>query len=165
MHVYVPVCMCTNNRYEQALDLHAQLEPESPAHARTLNNLGNLLADRGESSAALAALRHALEIHTVTAGPASAEAGSCLSNIGTVLHEKGDLSQARACFQRALAIAERRDPNSKEAAMALGNLANVLDAIGQFDEVLMHGQACAVSASWEALLTWDEWIGIWSYLC
>ncbi len=76
--------------------LYERVLASQPDNWEAHNNLGNLLADRGDFAASAAAYQRALTIN-----PDYADGHN---NLGTVLRETGDLDGAVACYRRALEI-------------------------------------------------------------
>jgi tetratricopeptide (TPR) repeat protein len=66
------------------------LGPEHPDTLSSVNNLGNLLSDKGEYHEAEALLRRALESCEKILGPEHPGTLSTANNLGTTLFEKGD---------------------------------------------------------------------------
>ncbi len=85
------------------------------------NNLGFLLYQRGDRSAALAEYRKAVEINP-------ADPGS-LTNLGNALRDINDLEEAEACYRRALSV--RQDHPE-----ANNNLGMMLSDRGEQDQAL-----------------------------
>jgi Flp pilus assembly protein TadD len=100
----------------------------APEDARAYNNLGTMLQDSNELSAALTLYRLALERE-----PRSAE---ILINIGSVLQVQGHMSTAAEHHHRALAI----DPRQSRAHFNLGVIDHFLgrdrEAIEHLDEAI-----------------------------
>ena len=89
------------------------------------NNLGNVLAGRGQVDEAIAHYQKALEIK-----PDYAEAHN---NLGNALAGRGQVDEAIAHYQKALEI-------KPDYADAHNNLGNALAGRGQVDEAIAHYQ-------------------------
>lgn len=83
-------------KFQEAEALYGRILQVQPNNWEAHNNLGNLLADRGELEGSAAAFRRALVIN-----PDYADGHN---NLGTVLRETRDLDAAVACYRRALEI-------------------------------------------------------------
>ncbi len=79
-------------------------------YAEAHNNLGRLLLESGESSAAGSHLQRALELTPLSP--------SVLTNMGLLVHQEGQTSDAERFFRRAV----KSDPKFGEAFFALGRL-------------------------------------------
>jgi CHAT domain-containing protein/Tfp pilus assembly protein PilF len=110
--------------YQQALAIREKLAPNSLQVASTLNNLGNVAADRGDLARAEQYYQQALAIYEKLA-PNSLDVAGTLNNLGSVASDRGDLVHAEQLFQQALAIREKLAPNSLQVASTLQNLANL----------------------------------------
>jgi tetratricopeptide (TPR) repeat protein len=75
--------------------------------ARTLGDLGPVLAELGELAEARAQLERALEIFETAYGPNHPQVANTLHSLGVVLRQLGKLPQAEACEQRAHAIRQQ----------------------------------------------------------
>jgi Tfp pilus assembly protein PilF len=83
--------------------------------ADTLNNLGNVAANRGDLARAEQLYQQALAIYEKLA-PNSLEVARTLNNLGNVALDRGDLAAAERYLQQALAIYEKLAPNSLQVA-------------------------------------------------
>jgi predicted TPR repeat methyltransferase len=83
-------------KFQEAEALYGRILAIEPDNWEAHNNLGNLLADRGDFASSAAAYQRALTIN-----PHYADGHN---NLGTVLRETGDLDGAVACYRRALEI-------------------------------------------------------------
>ncbi|TAN75450.1 MAG: tetratricopeptide repeat protein [Magnetospirillum sp.] len=90
--------------------IEAQPDALFPAHADSLLQLGGLLAERGDASAALAAVTEAVELYRamveVEPGSFRVHLASALNNLSNRLSEAGN--QAEAATAAAEAVAEAR---------------------------------------------------------
>jgi len=81
---------------EQAVASYRQALALNPNYVEALNNLGNLLRERGERREALALCRRAVDLDPGRAGSHG--------NLGHVLFELGQVDEAAASFRRAVAL-------------------------------------------------------------
>ena len=68
----------------------------NPNHVDALNNLGNVLRERGQLDQAVVCYRRALELNP--------DSPTTYYNFGTALSDQGLLADAMACYRRALAL-------------------------------------------------------------
>jgi tetratricopeptide (TPR) repeat protein len=110
----------------------AQLEPDDPDVAQSLNDLGNVLRELGEFSAARQALERALTIREARHGSDHLDVAESLAGHGRVLWNLGELPAARTAHERALTIREARlGPDHPRVAQSLSNLGNVLRGLSE----------------------------------
>jgi tetratricopeptide (TPR) repeat protein len=107
--------------YADAEAFYATTIARNPDCWMAQNNVGRILADRGQIDAAFAHFQKALEIN-----PDYAEADN---NLGNILRDRGQIDAAFARFQKALEI----NPDYAEAHI---NLGNVLRDRGQADAAI-----------------------------
>ncbi len=98
--------------------IYAALLERFPDHPDVLSHMGVLQHQRGESAAALALLRRAVEVAPGAAG--------IWNNLGNVLKHERDNEAAEHAFRRSLELAEN--------PQALSNLASLLRRRGQWGE-------------------------------
>jgi tetratricopeptide (TPR) repeat protein len=113
--------------FEHALTiLEAQLGPDHPDVARSLNNIGNALRARGELPAARTRYERALTIFAARVGPDHLDMGRALNNLAAALGGLGELPMARDTHVRAQAILEARlEPDHPHRAHAMSSLGSV----------------------------------------
>ncbi len=112
--------------YERALSIYEQiLGPWHPNTARSLNNLGSLLAAQGDLAGARPYYERALAIHEQALGPRHPDTARSLNNLGSLLEAQGDYAAARPYYEHALAIYEQmlgvQHPDMLRTAMMLAN--------------------------------------------
>jgi hypothetical protein len=118
--------------YRRGLAIRAKSSaPSSVDLAMTRLNLAGLLVARGDAGAEPLA-RSALAAFEKSLGPRHSLTGLACGTLGAALAIQGDAAGAERQFRRALSVAEHADgPESKEAANALENLADLLDQTGR----------------------------------
>jgi len=93
--------------YERALAIReAQLGPEHPSTATSLNNLAVLLESMGEYGDARPLYERALAIDEKALGPEHPDTAIDLNNLALLLKSMGEYGDARPLFERALSICE-----------------------------------------------------------
>jgi CHAT domain-containing protein/tetratricopeptide (TPR) repeat protein len=113
----------------RVLALSERLLPGSLVLARTLNNVGNLADDRGDTARALKMYLRSLDIKERLA-PGKIEVASTLNNLGALSAAMGNLEAAEDYHRRALAIKEALAPGTPTVALSLNNLGTVLEGRG-----------------------------------
>ena len=122
---------------EAAEQAAALLGPEHADVAASLGNLGLLVKNSGDLSAARRLFERALAIQENTLGPNDADTAAGLNNLATLLHESGNLAAALPLHRRALAIFETtRGPQHVDTARSLNNLAGLLQSMGDYHAAL-----------------------------
>lgn len=121
--------------YERALAINQEvLGPEHPDTARSLRELGGLLAERGDLPAAAPLLSRAVAVQERALGPDHPDVANSLNDLAYVLRGRGEPELARGLLERALDIYERvMGPDHPETACGLNNLAYLLREQGQLD--------------------------------
>src|ERR1017187_3278845 len=134
---------CTNNlasvwramgRYIEAKKLQEEVlairrdlavDPDQdPAVAESMDNLGTVLHDLGDHTAALGLHRDALDMRTKALGRSHPTVAQSLNNLGCLYFDMGNYSDAASCFERALSIREMRlGPRHIDLTESLVNLA------------------------------------------
>jgi len=111
-----------------------------------LTQLGLILAERSDFSAAEPMLREALDIDARIHPGDSAIVASHLANLGALLRDRGDRAGSEAFLRRALSMNERVfQGDREEIATAETNLAIVLDERGDIDGAeALHAKAMAM---------------------
>lgn len=119
---------------ERAVAIREQvLGPDHPDIARSLNNLGIVLSDKGDYAGARSAYERALAIRERHLGPGHPDVGRSLNNLGLVFLQEGSYAEAQSCFERSLAITETvLGPEHADVAPALINLGSLLGEIGDY---------------------------------
>jgi serine/threonine protein kinase/tetratricopeptide (TPR) repeat protein len=114
--------------------------------AAALTQLGLILAEQSDFSAAEPMLREALDIDARIHPGDSAIVASHLANLAALLRDRGDRAASEALLRRALAMNERVfQGDREEIATAETNLAVVLDERGDTDGAeALHTQAMAM---------------------
>jgi len=123
-------------RLHEAEQICRHIVARQPKHAEAHNNLGNLLAEKGQFDEAITTYRQAIALV-----PNYAEAHS---NLGNALTKQGQLDEALAAYRRAIAL----NPNLPDAQ---SNLGAVLRTKGQLDEAIAaHRRAIALRPNFPA---------------
>jgi CHAT domain-containing protein/tetratricopeptide (TPR) repeat protein len=121
--------------------VEAELGAEHPVTARSLDQLGFLLAAEGDHDAARSAYERALAIREASLGPEHPDTAMTLDGLGRVLEALGDLEAARSCTERALMIFESVfGAEHADTAIALDNLALILRAQGDYAGARAHAE-------------------------
>jgi len=103
---------------DEAEMIYAVLLERWPDHGDVLNHMGVLQHQRGEHAAALALLRHAVEV--------APEAAGIWNNLGTVLKHQRETDEAERAFRRSIELAEN--------PQALSNLGSLMRRRKRFSE-------------------------------
>jgi predicted TPR repeat methyltransferase len=106
------------DQLDDAEMIYAALLERWPDHPDALNYMGVLQHQRGEDAAALALLRHAVEVSPDTAG--------IWNNLGNVLKHQRQTDEAERAFRRSIELAE--------SPQALSNLGSLLRRRGLWAE-------------------------------
>jgi tetratricopeptide (TPR) repeat protein len=122
--------------YEQVEhDLEAELGPEHPDVATSLNDLAELLHSQGKYAEAEPLYRRALAIREKILGSEHPDVADVLNNLAVLLKEQGKHAEAEPLYRRALAIYEKSlGPEHQDIAMSLNNLATLLFTQGRYAE-------------------------------
>ncbi|MCA9707186.1 MAG: serine/threonine protein kinase, partial [Myxococcales bacterium] len=119
--------------------LEQELEPEHPAIASALNNIGHALHDQGQLGAALEHHQRALSSWQRALGPRHHTVAISLANIGHVLLKQGHHASALAHYRQALAITEEAlGPEHPAISGPLQYIGVTLTAMGEPAEGLAH---------------------------
>ena len=103
--------------------------------ARSLHNVGNLLAERGEHAAAQQTLERVLRIRERVLGVDDVSVGGVLTDLALEVSANGNYERARTLHERALAIRETRLGSEDLAvAVSLNNLGALLKDMGRYPE-------------------------------
>ncbi len=114
-----------SRRYADAELLYRTTIAENPNSCLTHNNLGILMAARGQTDEAIAEYRESLELE-----PAYVEAHN---NLGNALAGRGRVNEAMAQYRKALQL-------TPGYTLAYNNLGNALAGRKQFDEAIAQYQ-------------------------
>jgi tetratricopeptide (TPR) repeat protein len=139
--------------YEQVgHDLEAELGPEHPDVAESLNNLAELLDYRGRYAEAEPLHRRGLAIREKVLGPEHPDVAASLNNLAVLLKSQGKYAEAEPLCRRALAIREKvLGSEHPDVAASLNNLAKLLYAQGKY--------AVAEPLYRRALAIWEKALG------
>jgi CHAT domain-containing protein/Tfp pilus assembly protein PilF len=122
--------------HERALAIdEAQLGPDHPLTATSLNNLAILLESMGEYTEARPLYERSLAIREAQLGPDHPSTATGLNNLAGLLESMGEYTEARPLYERSLAIREAQlGPEHPHTAQGLNNLAVLLKATGDYTE-------------------------------
>jgi tetratricopeptide (TPR) repeat protein len=131
--------------FRQALAIQKNIQPDDPAAASTMSNLGSLLETMGQHAEAERLEREAVRIFELRLGPWSAELATSCTNLADILWTKGDRNSAGNLYRRAISIDESvYGPDNQEVAGDLVNYGTLLKESGQAaaaDQLLRHALA------------------------
>ncbi|MCC6316054.1 MAG: tetratricopeptide repeat protein [Gemmatimonadaceae bacterium] len=111
-----------------AADLYRQALDDDPSHTAAANNLGAILAARGQRAEAEALFRRATSVEP--------DYGEALNNLGILLAEGGDHDEANRCFERATALEPGRAGWHNNHGNTLIELFRFPDAVAAFDRAI-----------------------------
>jgi len=95
--------------YEENLQiLEAELGPQHPSVATTLNNLAGLYESMGDYEKTLPLYQRALEISEKVLGTQHPDVATTLNNLAGLYESMGDYEKALPLYQRALEIVEKK---------------------------------------------------------
>ena len=95
--------------YEEMLQiLEAELDPQHPDVATTLNNLAVLYRNMGDYEKALPLYQRDLEISEKVLGPQHPSVATTLNNFAGLYYQMGDYEKALPLYQRALEILKNK---------------------------------------------------------
>lgn len=111
--------------------------------AVSLNALGILMQDKGQSKDAERLYRKALEIRRRLADADDKYMADSLNNLATALHDRGEFDEAEDLYRQALDLRRRLfGSEHADVAQSIANLALLLQHRGQLDEAeSLHRQA------------------------
>ena len=130
-------------RYSEAIPLaehalairEAQLGPDHPATASSLNDLAGLYDSMGRYGEAEPLYQRALTIREAQLGPDHLATASSLNNLALLYVSMGRYGEAEPLYQRALTIREAQLGSDHPAtASSLNNLAGLYDSMGRYRE-------------------------------
>jgi tetratricopeptide (TPR) repeat protein len=98
LHYEERICFAVALPFERALELRERECGPKHITADSLNNLGRVLWDQGDLSAAPHMFERALQIREEVFGPAHPKTAASLNNLGSVLQNLSDLNTARFNF-------------------------------------------------------------------
>ena len=117
--------------------LEANLGPEHPDVATTLNNLAGLYKSMGEYEKALPLYKRALEIYEKVLGPEHPSVATMLNNLAGLYKSMGEYEKALPLYKRALEIYEKvLGPEHPDVATTLNNLAGLYKSMGEYEKAL-----------------------------
>ena len=124
--------------YEEILRiLEAELGPEHPSVAITLNNLAVLYKSMGDYEKALPLYQRALDICENVLGPQHPSVATTLNNLAVLYESMGDYEKALPLYQRALDISENvLGPQHPSVATTLNDLAGLYKSMGDYEKAL-----------------------------
>ncbi|MEQ8788701.1 MAG: tetratricopeptide repeat protein [Pirellulaceae bacterium] len=119
---------------KETLELYKEVLGEKhPEYARSLNNLGFLLAAQGDYAQAEPLYRQALEVLKEVLGEKHPDYASSLNNLAELYRSQGDNAQAEPLHREALqvrkAVLGEKHPHY---ALSLNNLADLYDSQGDY---------------------------------
>jgi len=132
-----------SGRYTEAIPLaeralaitEAQLGPDHPDMATSLNNLALLYDSLGHYGEAEPLYQRALAITEAELGPDHPSAALSLNNLAALYFSMGRYGEAEPLYQRALAIDEGQlSPDHPTTAIDLNNLAALYFSMGRYAE-------------------------------
>src|SRR5262249_8413696 len=120
--------------FTRVLHLSERLRgPDHPETALALLNLSAQFTAQGRLGEALPLAQRALAIDEKALGPDHLTVAMILGNVGAIHFELGRFDDARPFLERALAIEEEHGPELPGTAMALQNLAVLLERQGRLE--------------------------------
>ena len=124
--------------YRRALAIQDKaLGREHPSTALTLNNLGGLLALRGDFGQAEQMQRSALGTMEKVFGEQHPDTAAVLTSLSLALDRQGKIAEAEASFQRAVEIS-RKTANPRNLLINAANLGFSLAKRGRYREALPY---------------------------
>ncbi len=113
--------------YEEILRiLEAELEPEHPDVAQTLNNLALLYYQIGDYDKALPFYQRSLDIREKVLGPEHPDVATTLNDLAGFYKNIGEYEKAFPLYQRAMEIAEKNLGQNHPTTMKIKNNYNFL---------------------------------------
>jgi CHAT domain-containing protein/Tfp pilus assembly protein PilF len=107
---------------------------DAPAVAESLFNLGDLLEAEGRFPEAEASLRRSAAIREKAFGANNPAVGASLSDLGIVLERMGRYADAEAVLRRSLEIDASLNPQGRDMAASLNNIAGLYALEGRLDD-------------------------------
>jgi len=133
-------------RFERAVELWAELEPDDIRHARALASLAGLEVAVDRPREALVAYERALAIELRALGPDHPALASTWSGIGAASLTLARYPEARAALERAVVLREHAlGDDHPMLANSLNNLGIVLNRLGEYEAArAAHVRALAI---------------------
>jgi tetratricopeptide (TPR) repeat protein/tRNA A-37 threonylcarbamoyl transferase component Bud32 len=131
----IPTALAT---YRRAMEIRrAELGPDHPLVAASLNNIGLLQGAEGMHDEGLASLRRSYDIRLAAFGPEHPSVAASLGNLSLTLEQLGRHAEALDASLRALAILEHTlGPEHPAVGRALSNLGVVQESMGAYEDAL-----------------------------
>ncbi len=124
-------------RYREALETRASMEPDSPMESITMTNMALVLYEQGRYEEALPLVHQVLERRRAELDPMHPALAVSLVSLGTTVHQLGRYAEARACYEQALAIREHTlGPAHPEVVIVLNELARLYVDEGELARAL-----------------------------
>ena len=133
--------------YRGALDLYTKVQgSESVQVARAINELANLMYQRGRYAESEASCRKSLELYRKLGMGEDQAVASGLILLGLLLADKGQLAEAEATYSESLALYRKLDlMETAEATTCLNNLGRLYDHEGDLAKaVLFYNEAISI---------------------
>jgi tetratricopeptide (TPR) repeat protein len=122
---------------DRAVKILERLDPLSPGLVRAYHLQGIVLDDLHDDVAALATFTHAEQLAERVLGPSHPTTATTLNSMSGSLRRLGRYNEAKAAIERAQAILiAASGPVSVDVAGTWGNLGNVYDNLGQWDQAI-----------------------------
>jgi CHAT domain-containing protein/Tfp pilus assembly protein PilF len=126
------------NMYRRALSIQDRtLGREHPSTALTLNNLGGMLALRGDFAQAEQMQRAALATMEKVFGEQHPDTAAVLTSLSIALDRQGKIAESEASYQRAIGIS-RKTGNPRNLLINTSNLGFSLAKRGRYREALPY---------------------------
>jgi CHAT domain-containing protein len=123
---------------EKALDLGAQLFPDTSDYADAAETLAAVCDALGDNKCALRAHHIAVDTNRKAKGDDPFELIGSLSNLATALDRVEDHAGAIAALEEALAYAYQKAPNDPHLSIIENNMGASYSQAGQFEKALPH---------------------------
>jgi serine/threonine-protein kinase len=121
---------------EKGTALVVESDIDSASKAELLSTLGTVYGNLGDHDQAESLLREAVRLRQSVFGERDPLVALSLSALGLVLQSKGDYDEAEEAFREAIAISSEGDPEPTRLPTYLNNLAGVLKAKGELQEII-----------------------------
>jgi len=123
---------------EKALDLAAQIFPDTTDFADAADGLGSVCDALGDYSCSLRAYRLSVATMRKVKSDDPFELVGSLSNLATALDRTGDHQGAIAALEEALAYGYQKAPNDPHMSIIENNLGSSYSQNGEFDKAIQH---------------------------